>query len=585
MGQLGQAHRVIVQITASGAIKTVSLESVEFIKAVNERDIPIENNKKLVMFDEATDAQYLEAKRRFDIIKTWRSGLLSASEAALKIGVVQSYFYKLSKLYDGAVGAYSLLPKKRGRKEGTSFIDQRVEKVVVQAVKSYRGKAATFSKVYREVESLCIEQRLLLPARGTVTARIKSIMSREELYRAKEGGEAARQKYGSRRGKHKSSAPLARVQMDHTLVDVMLLSNDRLRVIGRPWLTVAIDIYTRAILGYYLSLHVPSALSVACTLTHAVFHKKDYLRRLGLDDIDYPFYGVPLELQMDNAAEFTSGKFIRACDGVGIKHELRPLGRKHYGGHVERLIGTFMNSKVHLLKGTTMSNAVARRGAESEKNATLTFSDFSIWFAREVAEYHATVHSVTGKSPRQIWEKYFTSTDAQPFRKIVEDPFQFKLRFMPEDRRMIQPDGIHLFCKTYWDPVLKPFYGMKNVQIKFDPFSMRQIWVKVDNRYCKVGYSDLTEKDFTYEEYRASRFFSSPVRAGTLDDPSAVSIRRENLRLTKKASVKKRSALRRQESKDAYDKYQNLEPEIVSTSLREKIDYSLPPIPFKPGTD
>jgi putative transposase len=411
------------------------------------------------------------------------------------------------------------------------------------------------------------------------------LLSNEELFRAKEGAEAARDKFGSYRGKFETLAPLELVQMDHTLVDVMLLSNDRLHVIGRPWLTIAIDIHTRVILGYYLSLHVPSALSVACTLTHAVFPKTDYLLRLGLGDLVYPFFGIPKMLHMDNAAEFTANNLIHACNGVGIKHKLRPIGRKHFGGHVERLIGTLMISKVHLLKGTTMSNAVARRGADSEKNATMTFQDFSVWFAREVNIYHSTIHSELKKSPKRAWEGYFKPTGMTPFPTLVDDPLQFKLRFMPEESRTIQPEGVLLFGKLYWDPILKPFYGQKNVQIKYDPFSMRQIWIKIDGSYSKVGYSNLTEMDLTYEEYRASKFYSSPVLAGTLDDPSIVGLRRDNQALCKSSAIKKKTALRQQTAQGEYQKFQELGPADKKTKTKDKPDYSKPPTRFRVNED
>lgn len=68
--------------------------------------------------------------------------------------------------------------------------------------------------------------------------------------------------------------------MDHTLVDVHILADDRVHVIGRPWLTVVIDEYSRVLLGYYLSLYVPSAVSVACALSHAILPKNDFLKKI-----------------------------------------------------------------------------------------------------------------------------------------------------------------------------------------------------------------------------------------------------------------------------------------------------------------
>lgn len=570
-----------VRYVSSGPMEVALLENVELIKNVGTDNLPVESDEVFARYLDAPEEKLTEAKLRFEIIALLKANELTFPEAAKQIGVTSAHLYKLINLYDEDVGVCSLLPHNRGRKKGTRLLGANIENNIVAALKVFKGKGCTYSEVYRELETLCIEQNLPLPSRGTVSSRIKELMSIEELFRATEGSEAARDKFGSYRGKHTTTAPLEFVQMDHTLVDVMLLSNDRLHVIGRPWLTVAIDKHTRVILGYYLSLHAPSALSVACTLTHAVFQKNDYLRRLGLENIEYPFYGLPKILHMDNAVEFTANNFIHACNGVGIKHKLRPIGRKHFGGHVERLIGTLMISKVHLLKGTTMSNAVARRGAKSEKNATMTFEDFSIWFAREVNIYHSTVHSVIKKSPKRMWESFFKPAGMTPFPPTVDDPLQFKLRFMPEKTRTIQPEGILLFGKKYWDPILQPYYGRNNIQVKYDPFSMRTIWVKIEGVYCKVGYSDLTDKDFSYEEYRASKFYSSPMRAGTLDDPEVVELRRANQTLRKNSDKQKKTALRQAIAKDAYHKFQDLGGTSKESPSKGKPDYSKPPTRFK----
>ena len=46
--------------------------------------------------------------------------------------------------------------------------------------------------------------------------------------------------------------PLQLMQMDHTLVDVVVVDEVDREPIGRPWLTLAIDVATRAVPGFYL---------------------------------------------------------------------------------------------------------------------------------------------------------------------------------------------------------------------------------------------------------------------------------------------------------------------------------------------
>ncbi|MGO8847950.1 MAG: hypothetical protein ACLQFI_22030, partial [Methylocella sp.] len=51
-----------------------------------------------------------------------------------------------------------------------------------------------------------------------------------------------------------------------------------------------------------------------------------------------------------------------------IKTIWRPPGTPHFGGHIERLIGTQMGA-VHLLPGTTQSNPSERGDYDSSKHS------------------------------------------------------------------------------------------------------------------------------------------------------------------------------------------------------------------------
>src|ERR1051325_2011227 len=68
---------------------------------------------------------------------------------------------------------------------------------------------------------------------------------------------------------HKRRGPL-RVYIDHFQMDC-LLSKAR-KLIGRPWLTVAIDENTCKVLAYYLSFETPSYRSCVAVLREIVRH-------------------------------------------------------------------------------------------------------------------------------------------------------------------------------------------------------------------------------------------------------------------------------------------------------------------------
>ena len=73
---------------------------------------------------------------------------------------------------------------------------------------------------------------------------------------------------------------------------------------------------------------------------------------------------------LDNAAEFKSEALRRGCEQHGIALDYRPPGEPHYGGIVERVIGTMM-TMVHELPGATFSNPTQRGVYDSDKQCAV----------------------------------------------------------------------------------------------------------------------------------------------------------------------------------------------------------------------
>ena len=72
-------------------------------------------------------------------------------------------------------------------------------------------------------------------------------------------------------GQYKASRPLEVIQIDHTLVDLVVVDEETRAPLKRPWLTLAADAFTRMIAGFHLSMDPPSPLSVSLCLLHAVY--------------------------------------------------------------------------------------------------------------------------------------------------------------------------------------------------------------------------------------------------------------------------------------------------------------------------
>jgi putative transposase len=202
--------------------------------------------------------------------------------------------------------------------------------------------------------------------------------------------------------------------------------------------------------------------------------------------------GIPKALHLDNAKEFESAALVRGCQEYGIELKYRPPGRPHFGGHVERLIGTMMGA-VHLLPGTTFSNVRLKGEYKSEIAASLTLAELERWLALEIAGvYHNSIHSTLGRSPLAVWKE--AVSERKPKIRQPSDTEQFFIEFLPGEMRILQRDGIRLFNIRYWDNVLSPMVGRikQPMLVKYDPRNMERVYLRdLEGTYWRIPYLDL----------------------------------------------------------------------------------------------
>src|SRR3546814_7429903 len=111
-------------------------------------------------------------------------------------------------------------------------------------------------------------------------------------------------------------------------------------------------------------------------------------------------HGKPKEIVVDNGKDFQSLAFQRGCAEHGINLSYRPVGSPHYGGMIERLIGT-MVGQCHLLPGTTKNSVKAKGEYDAQKHAALTLSEVRRWFVEQLlGRYHLREHRMLRIPPQ-----------------------------------------------------------------------------------------------------------------------------------------------------------------------------------------
>jgi putative transposase len=126
-----------------------------------------------------------------------------------------------------------------------------------------------------EIRRRFAERSLRAPNYRTVRSRIQALNLR--LVTAKrQGSRKARELLGPVAiSTLQPERPMDVLQIDHTPVDVIVVDQQKRLPIGRPWLTLAIDVKTRMVAGFHVSQWSPRSeaafarrfLASACTST------------------------------------------------------------------------------------------------------------------------------------------------------------------------------------------------------------------------------------------------------------------------------------------------------------------------------
>lgn len=434
-----------------------------------------------------------------------------------ELGLGRARIYTLVRRYRSNSVATSLLNEQPGPRPGTSKLRAEVDELIEELIdRAYLTRQKpTVSALCRAIAHECMTKNLTAPSRAAITARLKRRKT-ATAFRLREGSKAANARFRPSVKSFEADYPLHIVQIDHTKVDQFVVDEHTRKPIGRPWLTIAIDVASRMVAGFYLTFESPSAVSVAMTLRHAVAPKEEWLAERGITAA-WPVSGLPKCLHMDNGKDFHSRALERGCIKYGIERQYRPPATPHYGGHIERLIGSMMGA-VHLLPGTTHSNIVEKGDYDPAATAVMTLAELEKWLAIEVVGvYHARLHNGIGRPPFAAWETLMRRPQSV---RHPQDLDQFLLDFLPFEYRTIRRDGVRLFNVRYWDSVLTTWIGEKlKLPVKYDPRDLSQVFVQApDGQHWPVPYADLTRPSITLWELKRAMAILRDEGRGAVDD-------------------------------------------------------------------
>jgi putative transposase len=393
--------------------------------------------------DYATDADWAEASRRAHALNPLRGKRrctgVELAEAAETLGLSIPRAYELLRAYRKSGDTSALLPQHPGTKSGTTRLDPECEAIISRCIHEsiLTRTKVSLRRLLLDIEAACSAANVPRPSLGAVRARVKKL-DRKVVTVAQHGQKAADDQFRPVRGQFDAEQALEKTQIDHTPVDMIIVDDVMRLPLGRPWISLSIDIASRDIPSFYVSLAHPSRTSVAMTMA---LMATDIGQIFALPEhmLASSCQGIPDLVHFDNAKEFHANSMQYGCAKHGIEMQYRRIATPHYGGHIERLIGTQMG-EVHFLPGTTFSNVQERGDYDSEKHSAMTMTEFTQWFALQVIKYRNMIHSSLDRPPAAVWEE-LVRTRPTLIRQAT-DPYRYMIDFLPYKLRSIRRDGI-----------------------------------------------------------------------------------------------------------------------------------------------
>ncbi|MFB5192247.1 Mu transposase C-terminal domain-containing protein [Alicyclobacillus fastidiosus] len=322
-----------------------------------------------------------------------------------------------------------------------SIIKEAVEKEYLTL------KRKTKKAVYQSILIRCAKEKLEPPKEDTIVKMLGRIPS-DVRVRLRDGNKAAEGYDPVTRGFSNEEAqyPLHIVEIDHTELDLDVIDEKTGYVIGRPWITLGIDVFSRMVWCLYVSFEPPSANVVRKALEQGIFLKKAR-EKYGTDN-EWDVFGIPSIIYMDNGSEFRNEAVKRMItETLKSNVRYRPVKTPRYGGTIERLFGTLNKQLIHQLDGTRKSSLADLGEYDPNKEAVLSLEDVRAAITKYIVDiYHMSPHKGLPLDADTPIVRYLDGIRKVGYPNFVtaEQESAYRLELLPVKYKPYTRDGVRL---------------------------------------------------------------------------------------------------------------------------------------------
>jgi len=258
-------------------------------------------------------------------------------------------------------------------------------------------------------------------------------------------------------------------------LDIELVSARNGVNLGRPWLTVFLDGFSRKPVGHTLLFDPPSYRSLMIGIRQMVKNTGYF----------------PASFVVDGGKEFQSIYFETLVASKGSSIQKRE-GKPRQGSLVERYFGSITTQLIDRLKGNTQPTKNVRqmsRDMNPKNSAIWTLEALHAALDSFFEIYSAQDHSALGCSPDYQFCNSLANRGARQIRKVDYVNDLIILTCPPPRRGEVLVDsrrGIRVNYLDYWHSAFRAVGRRKEkVAVRYDPFDIGYVYAFVNGSWLK----------------------------------------------------------------------------------------------------
>ena len=574
---------IIKRIISADTVNVEDLLNNQFY-TLNIADLKPVNSAKEVKIDLLSSKQFDLALHRYNIIKPLlgvSKKLITVKSIANQHKISPATIYRWLEIFRGSNTVSSLAKTKISGGKGQSRLHPDTDIIIRNSIsKLYLNSAKySISKVLRDIKFKCIENKIKPPSASSVRRRISDIDSAVKE-KARSGRKLSDEKYSPIKSSFFGGEyPLDMVQIDHCTLDIILVDDRNRRPFKRPFLTLALDIYSRMVTGFYLSFDPPGELATGKCISNSILPKENILKKYDIEG-SWPCWGRMKTIHLDNAKEFRGRMISKASQNYGINIEYRPVKTPHIGGHIESFFKT-LSKEIHNLPGTTFSNHTDKGEYNSNKRACMTISEFEEWLLEYIVNiYHKTNHSSIKISPLEKYNEGITNNDyGIGILDKEDDEKTVMMNFLPYTERTIQRYGVVIENLFYYHEVFNKYINRidsNNDKRKFlfrkDPRELSIIYFLDPelNEYFEIPFRNISNPPISKWELKECVTELNRLNI-IVNEESIMEARKRHIRLEEKALIATKKKRLRSKSRLADKRNENC-MEVYKNNAKESIE-------------